>query len=67
MIKVYEELLTPNQAAKEIIKNSLDQSLDDWLEHTHPGQQLAQNATEREIDLVQDQINKLLKRIFKIV
>tara|TARA_R110002073_G_scaffold158552_1_gene313842 strand:- start:352 stop:555 length:204 start_codon:yes stop_codon:yes gene_type:complete len=67
MIKVYEELLTPNQAAKEIISDALDQSLHDWLEHTYPGESLAQNATEREIDLVQDQINKLLKRIYKIV
>ena len=67
MIKVYEELLTPNQAAKEIIKHALDQSLDDWLEHTWDGQEIAQNATEREIDLVDDQIKKLLKRIYKIV
>jgi hypothetical protein len=67
MIKVYEELLTPNQAAKEIIKNALDQSLNDWLEHTHPGQEIDRNATEREIDLVDDQIKKLLKRIYKIV
>ena len=67
MIKIYDELLTPNQAAKEIIKHALDNSLDEWLEHTHPGQEIAQNATEREIDLVQDQIKKLLKRIYKIV
>ena len=67
MIKIYDELLTPKQAAKEIVKHALDNSLDDWLEHTWAGQEIAQNATEREIDLVQDQIKKLLKRIYKIV
>ena len=67
MIKVYEELLTPKKAAGEIIKQALDNSLEHWLEDTWRGQELDRNATEREIDLVQDQINKLLKRIFKIV
>ena len=67
MIKIYDELLTPKQAASGIIKQALDNSLDEWLEHTWDGQEIAQNATEREIDLVQDQIKKLLKRIYKIV
>jgi hypothetical protein len=67
MIKIYDELLTPKQAASGIIKQALDNSLDEWLEHTWDGQEIDRNATEREIDLVDDQIKKLLKRIYKIV
>ena len=67
MIKIDDELLTPKQAASGIIKQALDNSLDEWLEHTWDGQEIDRNATEGEIDLVDDQIKKLLKRIYKIV
>jgi len=67
MIKIYDQRFTPKEAASSIIKQALDNSLNQWLEHTWDGQEIDRNATEREIDLVQDQINKLLKRIYRIV
>jgi len=67
MIKINDELTTPKQAAKAMILHALNNHKEEWLENTWPGQELVQLATEREIDLVQDQINKLLKRIYRIV
>ena len=67
MIKIDDELTMPKQAARAMILHALSNDEEEWLENTWPGQELVQLATEREIDLVQDQINKLLKRIYRIV
>ena len=65
MIKIDDKKLTPKQAAKLIIKDGLEQSLNHWDGDTEPGQQLARVMTEREWRLVNDQIIKIWRRIDK--
>ena len=67
MIKLDDQILTPKQAAKKIIEDGLAQSLFTWEVDTWPGQQLDEVMTERERDLINDQVRKLSLRILKIL
>ena len=67
MIKIDDKKLTPKQAAKLIIKDGLEQSLNHWDGDTWPGEELANIMTEREWRLVNDQIIKIWRRIDKLL
>jgi len=67
MIKLDDQTITPKQAAKKIIEDGLEQSLDAWDVDTWPGQQLDEVITDRERKLINDQVRKLSRRIRKIL
>ncbi len=67
MIKIHGEKLTPKQAAKLIIKDGLEQSLNTWDGDTWPGEELTKVMTQREWRLVNDQVHKIWRRIDKIL
>ena len=67
MIKFEDQTLTPKQAAKLIVKDGLEQSLNHWDGDTWPGEELARVMTQREWRLVNDQILKIWGRIDKLL
>ena len=67
MIKIHGEKLRPKQAAKLIIKDGLEQSLNTWDGDTWPGEELTKVMTQREWRLVNDQVHKIWRRIDKIL
>ncbi len=67
MIKIHGKTVTPKQAAKLIIADGLSQSLTTWDGDTWPGEELAKVMTDREYDLVNDQVIKIWQRIDKIL
>ena len=67
MIKLENQTITPKQAAKKIVDHALAQGLDNWEVDTWPGQQLDEVITDRERDLINDQVRKLSRRILKIL
>ena len=61
MITSYsDEKMTPKQKAKEIVADGLDKLLDYWIDDVN-----TENQTEREIELVRGQIEKIVDRINK--
>lgn len=60
-----ENRLTPKQAAKEVIKEALWNA--EMLCDTSAGESIEGHATDREIELVSAQIEKLFSRINKIL
>lgn len=67
MIVIDGKTVTPKQAAKLIIKDGLEQSLNGWDGDTWPGEELAKVMTQREWLLVNDQVHKIWRRIDKIL
>lgn len=72
MIKIDHKKLTPQQAAKLIIKDGLDQFIGDSLTHhwdrdTYSGEELARVMNQREWLLVNYEIFKIWGRIDKLL
>ena len=67
MITFLGKKLTPEQAAKLIVEEGIDQSLTHWDSDTYSGEELVKVMTKREYDLVRDQVRKILGRIHKLL
>lgn len=57
--------ITPKQAAKKAIEEALDQI--DFKEEGWFGENLYRHTTDRERELVDDQIHKILRRITRFL
>lgn len=58
------EKCTPKDKAKEVMVDSIKLSIEKWIED-HP-EDIAQ-MTDRELDKVNEQLLKLLKRVYKML
>ena len=67
MIKDWDgKKYTPKQAAQELIKDALTLALlDRWDELNGFGQEIAPHVTERERELIDDQVHKIYVRLAK--
>jgi hypothetical protein len=65
MIRLYDRALTPKEAASQIIKEAL------WNANEPDGtsaqQYLSELATDREMHLITDQVQKYMSRIHRIL
>jgi hypothetical protein len=58
------EKCTPKDKAKEVMVDAIKLSIEKWIED-HP-EDISQ-MTDRELDLLNDQLLKLLKRVYKML
>ena len=65
MIKIYGKKYTPKRAAQLIIEDALSSGVGMWELDTDPGQELDRVMTERERELIDDQLGKILRRFDK--
>jgi hypothetical protein len=66
MIKDWDgKKYTPKQAAQELIKDALSNGLDSWEDLNGFGQDIAPHITERERELIDDQVHKIYVRLAK--
>ena len=66
MIKDWDgKKYTPKQAAQELIKGALSNGLDSWEDLNGFGQDIAPHITERERELIDDQVHKIYWRLGK--
>jgi len=66
MIKDWDgKKYTPKQAAQELIKDALSNGLDSWEDLNGFGQDIAPHITERERELIDDQVHKIYWRLGK--
>jgi hypothetical protein len=66
MIKNWDgKKYTPKQAAQELIKDALSNGLDSWEDLNGFGQEIAPHITERERELIDDQVHKIYCRLAK--
>ena len=65
MIAYNDKKLTPKQAAKIIVKEGLQSNLDYWYSDTSAGQVIDCDATPRERAAIDDQITKIMKRMYR--
>ncbi len=66
MIKDWDgKKYTPKQAAQELIKDALSNGLDSWEDLNGFGQDIAPHITERERELIDDQVHKIYWRFDK--